>query len=74
MITIYTSSSPAGFAMPISWSDAVSAAAVRTFPTAKRRVEGVVCAHTQQAAAGFGDVAVLDDATFPGASAWSPPI
>jgi len=74
-------SSQADFGMPISWSHAVSAAAVRTFPTTgevsafaaagtKRRAAGVaeVCAYTRTA-----DVAVLDG-TFPGTSAWSPPI
>lgn len=75
-------SSQAGFTMPISWTDAASAAAVRTFPTmggvsahaaaagTKRRSADVapVCVYTRTA-----DVVVLEGA-FPGTSAWSPPI
>jgi hypothetical protein len=75
-------SSQAGIGMPISWPDAVSAAAVRTFPTTggvsafaaaagtKRRVVDMaqVGAYTHAT-----DVVVLDGA-FPGTSAWSPPI
>ena len=75
-------SSQAGFTMPVSWTDAASAAAVRTFPTmggvsahaaaagTKGRSADVapVCVYTRVA-----DVFVLEGA-FPGTSAWSPPI
>ena len=80
MINIQTSQQ-AGFAMPISWPDAVSAAAVRTLPAmggvpahaaaaGKRRSADVaqVCVYTR-----ITDVVVLEGA-FPGTSAWSPPI
>ena len=81
MIKNIQTSSQAGFTMPISWTDAASAAAVRTFPTmggvsahaaagTKRRSADVaqVCVYTRTA-----DVVVLEGA-FPGTSAWSPPI
>jgi hypothetical protein len=75
-------SKQAGIAMPISWTDAVSAAAVRTLPSmggvsagaalagTKRRFADVasVCTYTH-----IADVVVLEGA-FPGTSAWSPPI
>jgi hypothetical protein len=74
-------SQQAGFGMPVSWRDAVPAAAVRTFPTmggvsaeaavtgAKRRFADVasVCTYTHNA-----DVVVLEGA-FPGTPTWSPP-
>jgi hypothetical protein len=82
VIKNFQTSSQAGIAMPISWPDAVSAAAVRTLPStggvfagaaaavSKRRYVDVVavCADTR-----ITDVVVLDGA-FPGTSAWSPPI
>jgi hypothetical protein len=81
MIKNSQTSTQAGIAMPISWSDAVSAAAVRTLPSmggvsadaaaaGKRRFADVasVCTYTHTA-----DVLVLEGA-FPGTSAWSPPI
>ena len=82
VIKNFQTSSQAGFAMPISWTAALSAAAVRTVPAmggvsvpaaaagTKRRSADVaqVCVYTR-----IGDVVVLDGA-FPGTSAWSPPI
>jgi len=81
MIKNSQTSTQTGIAMPISWSDAVSAAAVRTLPSmggvsadaaagTKRRFADVasVCTYTHTA-----DVVVLEGA-FPGTSAWSPPI
>jgi len=83
MIKNSQTSTQAGIAMPISWSDAVSAAAVRTLPSmggvsadaaaaagTKRRFADVasVCTYTH-----IADVVVLEGA-FPGTSAWSPPI
>jgi hypothetical protein len=82
VIKIDQTSQQAGFGMPTSWRDVVSAAAVRTFPAmggvsaeaaaagTKRRVADVasVCTYTH-----IADVVVLDGA-FPGTSAWSPPI
>ena len=80
MIKTLNLSSQAGIGMPISWFDAVSAAAVRTFPTTggvsavaaaagtKPRIADVahVCTYTR------GTDVVFD--AFPGTSAWSPPI
>ena len=71
----------ADFGMPVSWRDAVPAAAVRTFPTmggvsaeaavagAKRRFSDVasVCTYTH-----IADVVVLEGAN-PGTPTWSPP-
>lgn len=83
MIKSFPTSTPAGFTMPVSWADAVHAAAVRTFPTVggvsviaaaagakRRRTTGVaqVCVNPITT-----DVRVLDGA-FPGTSVWSPPI
>ncbi|HSJ20083.1 MAG TPA: hypothetical protein VK964_05880 [Nocardioidaceae bacterium] len=82
MIKNFQTSSQARIAMPISWPDAVSAAAVRTLPTTggvatgaaaagtRRRFVDVVsvCTYTRMT-----DVVVLESA-FPGTSAWSPPI
>jgi hypothetical protein len=79
VIKNFQTSSQAGIAMPVSWPDAVSAAAVRTLPTtggvstgaagAKRRFVDVasVCTYAH-----IADV-VLEGA-FPGTPAWSPPI
>ena len=81
MINTLAISQQAGIGMPASWRDAVSAAAVRTFPAmgrvsveaaaagTKRRTGDVasVCTYTRTV-----DVVVLDGA-FPGTSAWSPP-
>jgi hypothetical protein len=75
-------SNQAGIALPISWTDAVAAASVRTLPSmggvsveaaaagTKRRFADVasVCTYTH-----ITDVVVLEGA-FPGTSAWSPPI
>jgi hypothetical protein len=82
VIKNFQTSLQAGIAMPVSWPDAVSAAAVRTLPTTggvsadaavagtKRRFADVasVCTYTH-----ITDVVVLEGA-FPGTSAWSPPI
>jgi len=81
MIEIFETSTQAGFAMPISWTDAVSAAAVRTIPAtggasalaaaagAERVLAAApVCTYTRTT-----DVFVLKGA-FPGTSPWSPPI
>ena len=82
MIKTTTTSTQAGFGMPASWDyAAVSAAAVHAFPTVggvsvvaaagtERGLTTVapVCPRTR-----IADVAVLED-TFPGTSAWSPPI
>lgn len=82
VIKNFQTSSQARIAMPISWPDAVSAAAVRTLPTTggvatgaaaagtRRRFVDVVsvCTYTRMT-----DVVVLESA-FPGTSAWSPPI
>ncbi|HSE09187.1 MAG TPA: hypothetical protein VLB29_11030 [Nocardioidaceae bacterium] len=82
MINNIQTSNQVGIAMPISWTDAVAAAAVRTLPAmggvsikaavagSKRRFVDVasVCTYTRTA-----DVFVLEGA-FPGTSAWSPPI
>lgn len=82
MTQSYATSIEAGFTMPISWPDAVHAAAVRTLPAMggvsavpgacgpKRRVADTaqVCLLT-----GNTDVLALEGA-FPGTSAWSPPI
>lgn len=79
---IQTSSQNGGISMPISWLDAVPAAAVRTLPAmggvstvaaaagTKRRFADVaqVCTYTHTTG-----VVVLEGA-FPGTSAWSPPI
>ena len=81
MIKNIQTSNQAGIALPISWTDAVAAASVRTLPSmggvsveaaagTKRRFADVasVCTYTHTA-----DVVVLEGA-FPGTSAWSPPI
>lgn len=83
MLNNLMTSTQAGFALPISWSDAVSAAAVRALlpmgevsaraaaAGTKRRSADVapVCGYAH-----ITDGVVVLTGAFPGTSAWSPPI
>jgi len=80
MIKNFVTSSQAGIAMPVSWLDAVAAAAVRTLPTAGG-VSVFAAAGTKRRFADVADVrpytgtdVVVLEGAFPGTSAWSPPI
>jgi hypothetical protein len=81
VIKNFQTSSQAGIAMPISWTDAVSAAAVRTLPSTGGVFAGAAAAGTKRR---FADVAsvctytrntdVVLEGAAPGTSTWSPPI